>query len=149
MLKNWKILVLWGALVWIVMFVVVSILMYGPGIKSISWPQWIIEWIVSAALGFFIVKQLVKSYGGQLKEGLIYGAILMAITFILDLGITVPTFMGGKFVEFLSNWVMWVGVFLFLVASAIVGQLNIKGAGPQVPQQPPAQPASPDFGQQQ
>lgn len=136
MLKNWKIFVLWGAAVWVIMFVVVFVLKFTPGIKNILWLQWVIEWIVSAALGYLIVGKILKSYGGKLKEGLLYGVTLMVVSLILDAGITVPTFIEGKYGEFFGNWVMWVGILLFLVTSAAVGQMNKGGTTPQAPEQP-------------
>jgi len=148
MIKKWKIIVLWGAATWLIFFVAVTLLMFILG--SIPWMQWILEWIISAAIGFFIIRYLLKKYGGQLKEGLIYGAVLMVITLVLDLTITVPTFMQGKFLDFFSNWVMWVGIILYFIAAAVAGYLNA-GEGTEENQQKPSapQPPAPDLSQQQ
>lgn len=145
MLKNWKMLVLWGALVWLIFFAVVSILMFT--LANLFWLSALIEWAVSIAAGYLIVGKILKTYGGQWKEGLIYGVILMVVSSILDAGITVPTFQNGEFIKFYSNWVMWVGILLFLAAAAAAGYLN-KGAirplqSNQTQTKPPMQPPAP------
>ncbi|MBU1165153.1 hypothetical protein KKA15_06380 [Patescibacteria group bacterium] len=138
MIEKWKILVLIGAAVWAVFFVVISILMFT--LESIPWLYWILEWILAAAIGYFVTKMILKKYGGGMIEGLKYGAILLGITLIFDLAITAPWFAGG-YVAFLSNWVMWVGIAISLAAAAFAGKQN--ESQPDVPSQTPQAPTSP------
>jgi len=147
MIEKWKILFLVGAAVWTVFFVVVAVLMFV--LQDILWLYWILEWVASATIGYFAVKFLLKRYGGQMQEALKYGGILIGITLLFDLAITAPWFAGG-YVAFLSNWVMWVGVAVFLGAAAFVGKQNESQPGtpsqappPQTPSQPTPPPVPP------
>ncbi|RJR31415.1 hypothetical protein C4569_02210 [Candidatus Parcubacteria bacterium] len=124
MIEKWKILVLLGAAVWAVFFVVIGLAMFF--LKEFRWAVYILDWLLAAALGFYVVKFLLKKYGGAVKEAFTYGAIMLGVSIILDLGITAPWFFEDNYAGYFKSWHIWVGVLISLLSAGLAGYLQQK-----------------------
>ena len=111
---NWKKAIGFGIVIWILMFVIVSIFIgfkiYGSVVMSI------ITALIAGVLSFLFAGKLkLKSAG----SALCYGIVWLIIGYLLDLIIT------SRFnAQILSSWSLWLGYVLILLAPLLTIKKN-------------------------
>jgi len=121
MIKNWKKATALAVLLWILIFVAYSIVMFIPGIGPyLSYLTIIIGPIMVLICGYLYFSQV----PGRVLDGLVIGIYWLIIGTILDLIITVPLFV-KSYSSYYGNWMLWFGFALSVIA-AIVSPLIFK-----------------------
>jgi hypothetical protein len=108
-----------GLIVWALIFVEWTVLIFVPGLRSLGNWQFIIHYamlvpITIAGISFYYGKNEKKIHG------LYLGAVMLATGLILDALITLPFFVvpqGGSFVGYYMNPLMLIGYLVFLVVA--------------------------------
>ena len=110
--------VLTGIIVWALIFVEWSIIVFAPVLKDLGNWQWIIHFI---ALILIAIVGLSFYYKGSVKtNGLLVGLIMLATGIVLDAIVTLPFFVspqGITYAEFFLNPLMIVGFAELLLVS--------------------------------
>ena len=122
---NWKKLIGLGVLFWGIMFIVWSVLVFMPGLNE-TW-QWIIGLVANAVVAlclahWYFCKAESKGFG----KGLLFGLVVLIIAAILDSVISVPLFIKEGHAAFFSEWLLWLGFVVVLIASGIAGGCKCK-----------------------
>ena len=114
---NYKKLIGFGILLWIIAFVIASVFVGAKAIDSIV--AKITVPIVVGIAAFFVGKNLkLKSISETLK----YSATWIVIGVLLDMAVTVPFTGWGIFAE----WNVWLGYFFVLTAPLLATKLSSK-----------------------
>ncbi|MFH1307780.1 MAG: hypothetical protein ABIH72_02925 [archaeon] len=120
---NLKRAVLFGALLWMMIFFEVSILMFGFKLEA-GTVYYIIHYILAVILA--LVTALVYFNGKKIKagakQGLLVGIIMALTGIILDAIITVPLFV--KSYSFFLDTYLWIGILLGILTISLVGYLK-------------------------
>lgn len=122
---NWKKLIGFGLLFWVIMFVVWSIVAFIPGLSEM-W-MWVIGWAANALVAFLLAhwyfyKVEDKGFG----QGLLFGLVALVIAAILDSAISVPLFIKEGHAAFFGAWQLWVGFVVVLIFAGIAGSCRCK-----------------------
>ncbi len=119
LIKDWKMATVWGVVLWVLIFVVVSVMMFGL-------PQYQDWWtlITNPFLVVFCAWMYFKSAKGKLKDGIILGIYWVILTTVLDLLITIPLFV--KSYDFLMQWTIWLGALETIVFATITPEYLLK-----------------------
>lgn len=120
LIKDWKMATILGIIFWVLIFVVVSVMMFGlPNLYKDWWTL-----ITNPFLVIFCAWMYFKSVKGKLKDGIILGIYWIILGTILDLLITVPLFV--KSYSFFSSWMLWLGWVETVVFAAITPEYLLK-----------------------
>lgn len=125
--------VLLGAMVWALIFVEWSIMVFTPGLKDIGNWQWAIHFVVLAA--FVIFAAWIYNKGKEKLHGLSFGVIMLITSIVLDAVISIPLFIlpqGTSYAEFFLNPWMLVSYVIFLALAWYFGS-HCKHTACQVP----------------
>lgn len=109
-----------GIMLWILIFVLWSIIMFMPYLKDHLNIQYLVWWIVEVVLVLLLAKWYFKQRKPNTKEGFLLGIILLVCGTILDLIITVPLFV-KSYGEFYGDWRMWAGFGILLITATLAG----------------------------
>ena len=120
MWKNLRRATLWGILLWIFIFVEISILMFLPGLKDSYMGQRIVHLLVFALLVLFVTKWYFKTVQASTKEGFVVGIWFIIVGTVLDAIITIPLFV-KSYSFFYSDMYLWLGFLILIVVSTLVG----------------------------
>jgi len=123
---RWKVSVLLGILLYVLIFVEISVLMFVPALQNKPAMQTIIHLIILPFLVLICGYIYFRGKKGTLKEGLLFGIALLAVGTILDWIITIPLFImpkGQAFFDFYKTWSIWAGFAEVLALSAISGMI--------------------------
>jgi hypothetical protein len=94
---------IWGIILWVLIFVVVTVMMFGfPGLYQ-NW----MALIANPFLIIFCAWMYFKGVKGTVKDGIILGIYWIILGTILDLLVTIPLFV--KNYSFLFQWTLWLG----------------------------------------
>jgi hypothetical protein len=118
---NLKKAILAGVLIWILIFVEWSLIIFTPILKDLGFGQWIVHYVVLIPIVLIGAKLYYKN--NPKINGYVLGLVFLAVGIILDLIITVPLFMQGGYVEYYSNNYLWLG---FLEMILITGLYSLK-----------------------
>jgi len=110
-----------GILLWIMIFVEISILMFIPGLNSIM--QIILCFLILPFLVLICCTMYFKMNKGGWKEGFLLGVWFLIIGEILDALITIPLFV-KSYAAFYMQWNLWVGFIEMIVFTTIFGSLK-------------------------
>lgn len=113
--------VLYGALLWGLIFFEVSILMFGLGLKGI--PYYIIHYILAIILVAIITILYFRKEKAGFKKGIIAGIIFSITGVVLDSVITVPLFVKDYSLMF-GDIGLWIGIFLGIITAGVVGAIK-------------------------
>jgi len=113
---KWLKTIALGILLWLLIFVWWSILVFSP--LSMSW-QYAIHYILLIPAGIFVAWLFYRT--GQKMNGFLTGLILVLIGTVLDLAITVPLFTEGYAVYY-SSPLLWIG---FLETILVIGLYDL------------------------
>lgn len=117
---NWLKGIGLGVLLWILIFVGVSVLMFTPFLQGMLQVQQILYWIF---LAFFILISTwlyfkdAKKY--TWKDGLYLALVFLGVATLLDIAITVPLFV-KSYVTFFLDWQLYVGYAEVLVLTPLI-----------------------------
>ena len=117
---NWKLILLYGLLFWVIIFVVASVAMFSPGLKDLPTAQEIIIWATDIILAVIFSRLYFNKVKASLGNGLLFGLGMLIVGTILDAAITVPLFVKDYAMMF-GKWSLWVGYALVIVIGGIVG----------------------------
>ncbi len=153
MIKNIKLAIGFGVLFWLIIFVVMSILIFTSAIKDNQYLLSIFNWLVDGGAAYFLARFYFKRTPGTFRDGIILGIFWLAISSVLDMAITIPLFIKNHLSKlfniqvgyvdaagyFFSNWLLWVGFLVIVVATAVAAYLmSEKSAGmPPTSARPP------------
>ncbi len=114
--------VLYGILLWLLIFVEVSIVMFMPALKDQQLTQSIIHLIILPILVLIVSYLYFKNKEASLINGLVLGVIFLVVGTILDLAITIPLFV--KNYNFFMQWSLWVGFLEVIIFSSLMGWIK-------------------------
>jgi len=117
---NIKKAVLFGLILWMLIFVEVSIEMFAIASES---TQQIVHVIVLPILVVICSILYFKKEKKSAAEGLLLGVIFLAVGTVLDLIITIPLFV-KSFSTFYGNFELWFGFVEVLVFCALIGAVD-------------------------
>ncbi len=117
---NYKRAFATGLMLWVIIYVVMSILMFVPFLVDKILTQFAIFWIVLIPAVLLLNKWYFKMDPPSLKKGLGLGLILLVLVVALDVIITVPLFV-KSYAVFFGDWIMYVGYAEILLLSIYSG----------------------------
>ncbi|MBU0457790.1 MAG: hypothetical protein ABH824_07745 [Nanoarchaeota archaeon] len=120
MIKDWKSATGWGILLWLLIFVEMSILMFIPRLKDMLITQKILHFLILPLLVIFCVSKYFKKVKANTKEGFLIGVYFLIVGTILDLAITIPLFV-KSFSSFYLEWSLWTGFLELIIFSTATG----------------------------
>lgn len=107
MLKNWKSATMWAVISWVLVFVVISVIMFMPALIGKDMAQKALELIAIPIIVFFAAHMALKEEKSKSSDGIILGIYFIIVATALDLLITIPLFV--KSYDFFSQWNLWAG----------------------------------------
>ncbi|MEK7680492.1 MAG: hypothetical protein AAB348_00360 [Patescibacteria group bacterium] len=105
---NYKRAAGFGILIWVFIFVIISVLMFLPPLIGKELAIFGILWILLIPLTLMIAKWYFTKEKATAKSGLFLGLISLLVGIILDSIITIPLFV-KSYSAFFGNWIMYVG----------------------------------------
>ena len=106
---NIKRAIVFGVMLWVGIFAIISALMFAPGLQDKDFYQFLILWILLIPLVLLLAKWYFKKDPPTTKKGFLLGIIGMLVGTVLDIAITVPLFVKSYSV-FYSNVFMYIGI---------------------------------------
>lgn len=122
-MKIWK-TILFGAILWVLIFFEVSTLMFGFGLESGLF-YYIIHYILAIILAGIVALIYFKKEKADFGKGILVGIVFAITGIILDLIITVPLFVKDYGLMF-GDLGLWVGVILGILTVGVVGAIKNK-----------------------
>lgn len=119
--------ILSGLVIWALIFVEWSIMIFAPVLKDLGNWQYLIHYVVLIPIVLFGASYYYKS--GDKVNGLVLGLIMLVTGIILDAIITVPFFtspQGVGYVKFFINPLMLIGFVEFMVITSLYWTKKIK-----------------------
>lgn len=116
-----------GALIWALIFVEWSIIIFTPFLKDLGNWQYLIHYLILIPIVIFGVSLYYKS--GYKINGFLLGTFLLIIGIILDAVVTVPLFtipQGIGYLEFFSSIFMIIGYVELILVSGVYWIKKIK-----------------------
>ena len=117
---NYKRALVTGVMLWMIIFVTVSVLMFLPFLLDKTLIQFAIFWVLLIPAVLLLNKWYFRADPPSLKKGLMLGVILLAVLIALDAVITVPLFVKSYSV-FFGDWMMCVEYAEILLLSIYAG----------------------------
>lgn len=117
---NYTRALLFGIFLWIFVFIVLSLLMFAPGIKDQTFFQYLILWILFIPFVLFIAKWYFYMDEPTTSKGFLLGVTALTVGVILDSVITIPFFVKSYDV-FFANSYMYIGMLEVLLLTTYAG----------------------------
>ena len=127
--KNCKSAIMWGVILWVLIFAVFSVIMFAPQLAGKTSMQRALELIIAMpVLVSFTAYMALKGTNPTAKDGIMVGICFVVISTILDLIITVPLFV-KSYATFYSDWALYAGMLETIIFGGIMGYYlgNTKG----------------------
>ena len=122
---KWKTATLWAAILWALIFVQISVVMFAPRISELSdTMQSIVHLLILPLFILLCCYMYFKNAKPTWKDGLMLAIWFIVIGTILDLAITIPLFV--KSFDFYKRWDVWIGTLEILVISPLYTYLKKK-----------------------
>lgn len=119
--KNCKSIVMWGVLLWVLIFAVFSVIMFAPQLAGKASVQTALELIIAIpVLSSFAAFMALKGTKPTVKDGIVAGICFVIVETVLDLLITVPLFV-KSYATFYGSWELYAGSLETIIFSGIVG----------------------------
>ncbi|MDD2656618.1 MAG: hypothetical protein PHQ18_03580 [Patescibacteria group bacterium] len=112
--------VLFGVFLWAFIFVILSLLMFSPGLKEQQFFQHLILWVLMVPFALVMAKWYFHFDEPTTKKGIMLGVIALVVGGLLDAVITVPFFVKSYSV-FYANVYMYIGMVELLLLSTYAG----------------------------
>ena len=120
MAMNYKRASIFGLLLWISIFVVISILMFIPFLHGKDLFNHVVYWILLVPIVMLLSKWYFKGDSPKIKKGFFLGVFALFIGTILDLVITVPFFV-KSYTNFYGDWKLWIGFAIVVLTTTFAG----------------------------
>ncbi len=121
---NCKRQIKFGVMLWILVFVIYSIILFLPFLQGQELLQSVIFWVINIPVVLFLSKWFFKEVKPTWKRGLQLGICAIIIGTVLDLLIT-QLFIPGTYQDFLKefygNWMLYVGFLEVIVITTLAG----------------------------
>ena len=117
---NLKRAILFGCLLWILIFFEVSILMFGLKLK-VGLNYYLVHYFLAIVLTALVAMFYFKKQKASAVEGLKAGVMFLVVGAILDAVITVPLFV--KTYSFYTDIYLWIGFILGILTTVTFGAL--------------------------
>ncbi len=111
---------LFGTMVWVAAFVVISVLMFTPWFKDSQTRIQAGWWILEVPAVLLMAKWYFKMDPPTIKKGFLLGVLGLIVGVILDAVITVPFFV-KSYAVFYTNWLMYVGFVWGIILTTYAG----------------------------
>lgn len=109
-----------GALLWVFIFAIISIVMFIPALADKELYQFIILWVLMVPLVMFLAKWYFRVVTPTVKSGLKLGIVAVLVGTVLDVAITVPFFV-KSYAVFYSNVYMYIGMLWGIILTTYAG----------------------------
>ncbi len=109
-----------GVMLWVGIFVIISILMFTPGIKDHPIVLHIIYYVLFIPLVLLLAKWYFRGTMPTARQGFLLGLIGLAIGTLLDLAITVPFFI-HSYRDFYTDVYLYIGYAEVLLLATLAG----------------------------
>ena len=122
---KWIKAILLGALIWVLIFIEISIFQVGLGLNEMIGS--IIHYVLLIPIVILSVWLYYKS--GDKINGFVLGFVFLIVGVILDLIITIPLFIipqDGSYASFYSSIYMWIGFVELILISGIYDRVKNK-----------------------
>src|SRR4030042_4475460 len=119
---NLKKAILYGVLLWVFSFVVVSVIMFIPVLADKLQLQSILNKLAVLILVLILAASYFKKSPAKFAQGLLVGVVWVLVGTILDLAITLPLFVrpsGQNYADFYGDWLLWLGLVLTVLLTGI------------------------------
>ena len=100
---NYKRALGFGVLLWAIIFVVISVIMFLPWFKGHDMRIQVAWWVLAVPAVLLWAKAYFKQDSPTVKKGLTLGLIALVVGIILDTIITVPLFV-KDYVAYFGDW---------------------------------------------
>lgn len=114
-----------GVMLWILIFVLISILMFTPWFKDSEMRIQIAWWVLEIPMVLLLAKWYFRVVEPTIKKGFLLGLTALVVGNILDLIITIPLFVSQQseqpYLEYYADWKMWFGFVLLLALTTFAG----------------------------
>jgi len=121
---NYKRQIQFGIMLWVVLFVIYSIIIFIPFLQGLELLQSIIFWVINIPILVFLSKWYFKGVKPTWKRGLQLGIIAVVVGTVLDLIIT-QLFIAGNYQDFLKefygNWMLYIGFLEVILITTLAG----------------------------
>lgn len=117
---NIKRLLGFGVMLWILIFIVWSILIFLPFLEGKDAAQYIIYWVLLIPIVLLLAKWYFKEDPPTWRKGLVLGVAGIVVGTVLDLIITVPLFI-KSYSQFYGNWMLWLGFLITIILCILAG----------------------------
>ena len=117
---NYKRALIFSLLLWVIIFVVISILIFLPVLKDNEMAMQVVYWVLLVPIVLLLAKWYFKGDAPTTKKGLFLGVFALLVGTVLDLIITVPLFI-KSYSEFYLDWKMWVGFAMVIILTTFAG----------------------------
>lgn len=114
--------VLLGALIWVIIFIEISITMIGLKLPNLT--SWIIHYVVLIPMILLVASLYYKKR--DKVNGFLLGIIFLIVGIVLDMIVTVPLFIipqGGNYMTYYSNIYMLIGFVETVVLAGVYDTL--------------------------
>ncbi|HAT03913.1 MAG TPA: hypothetical protein DCS29_04035 [Candidatus Magasanikbacteria bacterium] len=110
----------YGAMLWVIIFVVISILIFLPWFKDSEFRVDIAWYILEIPIVLIWAKMYFKADPPTTKKGLMLGLVALVAGTILDMIITVPLFV-KSYAMYFGDWMLYIGYVELLVLTTYAG----------------------------
>jgi len=108
-----------GVMLWVLIFITLTFLMFIPALADKELLQRIIFWVMLVPMVFLSAKWYFRVDPPEFKKGIFLGVIVLPVLIVLDL-ITIPLY-SGSYSGFFSDWMLYVGLAENFVLFALAG----------------------------
>ncbi len=117
---KFKSATIWGAILWVSIFAIFSVIMFAPQLQGNQSMQTAIELIILPILTAFAAYMYFKGEKPNVKDGAVLGIYFVVFSTILDLVVTVPLFV-KSYSTFYAQWSLWVGFLETIIFASLTG----------------------------
>ena len=110
----------YSVLLWIIIFAIISIVMFLPWFKDSQLRVQIAWWVLEIPVVLIWAKMYFKVGTLTWKKGLHLGLVALVVGTILDMIITVPLFV-RSYTTYFGSWTLYVGYLELLVLTTLAG----------------------------
>lgn len=117
---NFKRALGYAVLLWFIIFVVISIVMFLPWFKDSQLRIMAAWWALEIPIVLLWAKAYFKVETPTWKKGLYLGVAALIVSVVLDVIITVPLFV-KSYAAYFGSWMLYVGYLELLILTALAG----------------------------
>lgn len=116
---NWKSATFWGVMLWVLIFVEISITMFAPVFKDNARVQTMVNLVILPVLVLTCSYMYFKGTKPTMQNGIVLGLYFLIVGIILHLAVTIPLFV--KSYDFFGKTEVLFGFIETIVFSTLAG----------------------------